>query len=189
MDEEYDDTELGRIADERIQSFQADSSQVEEFFSAQYLITTSQLENVTKLLTIKSSRRTLPTERNHDQRRPNHDHVLDQAKGTSHQLITLPTYHIIIMIIIITKIITIIIVIMAINYDNLAGCWHLPPLDHFAHIPHRRPLHRLSRQGVRSFVCLYIHHFLADWMMEIVCFEIHNFSPADTSGRKGCCLT
>ena len=29
MDEEYDDTELGRIADERIQSFQADSSQVE----------------------------------------------------------------------------------------------------------------------------------------------------------------
>ena len=28
MDEEYDDTELGRIADERIQSFQADSSQV-----------------------------------------------------------------------------------------------------------------------------------------------------------------
>ena len=49
MDEEYDDTELGRIADERIQSFQADSSQVEEFFSAQYLITTSQLENVTKL--------------------------------------------------------------------------------------------------------------------------------------------
>ena len=30
MDEEYDDTELGRIADERIQSFQADSSQVKE---------------------------------------------------------------------------------------------------------------------------------------------------------------
>ena len=29
MDEEYDDTELGRIADERIQSFQADSSQVD----------------------------------------------------------------------------------------------------------------------------------------------------------------
>ena len=28
MDEEYDATELGRLADERIQSFQADSSQV-----------------------------------------------------------------------------------------------------------------------------------------------------------------
>ena len=28
MDEEYDATELGRLADERIQSFQSDSSQV-----------------------------------------------------------------------------------------------------------------------------------------------------------------
>merc|ERR1712045_538158 len=32
MDEEYDDTELGRIADERIQSFQADSSQAAGIF-------------------------------------------------------------------------------------------------------------------------------------------------------------
>ena len=40
MDEEYDATELGRLADERIQSFQADSSQVRpaHFVSTQLLI-------------------------------------------------------------------------------------------------------------------------------------------------------
>ena len=32
MDEEYDATELGQLADERIQSFQADSSQVRPAF-------------------------------------------------------------------------------------------------------------------------------------------------------------
>ena len=76
MDEEYDDTELGRIADERIQSFQADSSPVEEScFSS---ISDSNLTN-----------------RNVTERRESRilEESILQAAGIFHHLITLPTYH------------------------------------------------------------------------------------------------
>ena len=72
MDEEYDATELGRLADERIQSFQADSSQVKP---ADLVSTLRLPPTVAQCLNIKI------------------EAINFQGAGIFHHLITLPTYH------------------------------------------------------------------------------------------------